>query len=181
MTTPNDDPFTGGDKAPAMSFKDAPIGTTHTIDVSEAAKHVQQRNFDTDQPDFWPPNSDGSPGKPKMAAVYNGVDGNGEPISLWCPNPSDLFAKMKAHEVEYRAKGAAIGAGKTIERIHVRLQDRVPAKNPKYMKSIYLTKVESIGPKVTAPAGDPFGGQPAEPDPWSAPPAAPVITDEPPF
>ena len=158
MSYDENDPFAGADKSPAISFADQPVDTVHHIDVSEPARKVQQRNFDTDEPDFWPPNKDGSPGKPKYAAVYNGVDENGENRSLWAPIPSDLFAKLSKHEEAYRAKGAPIGGGNTVERISVKLTGRVPAKNPKYNKNTYATKVESIGPKVadTAPEADPF-------------------------
>lgn len=178
MTAPHDDPFAQPDKAPAVSFKDQPIGTVRHLDVSEPARSVQQRDFDTDEPAFWPDNTDGSKGKPKMAAVYNGLDENGEQCSLWCPIPSDLFAKMTVHEKAFRAKGAPIGGGPNVERIYVKLENRVPAKNPKFNKSIYATKVETVGPKPAQQA--------AESDPWASngqaePASGGGFSDEPPF
>lgn len=174
MSFDDTDPLATGDKSPAVSFKDAPLGAVHYIDVTEPGKSIQQINFDTEQPDYWPDNADGSKGKPKMAAVYNGTDENGEPRSLWAPIPSDLQAKLAAAQTTF---GKRIGTSGNVERISVQLVNRVPAKNPKYNKSVYNVKIETIGaaPKPVEP--DPMG------DPWASTPAAatPPFADEPPF
>lgn len=155
MTDEDRDPFDEAEKSPAMSWKDVPIGTVQTIDVSEPCRSVQQRDYDTGEPDFWR-ESDGSKGKPKMAAVFNGVTPDGEPISLWCPIPSDAFSKVGAAQ---KALGRRIGTGPNIDRIHVKLTGRPPAKNPKYTKNVVDVKIVDGGPKVAAaqPADDPFG------------------------
>lgn len=152
MTNPyDDDPFATPDKAPAMSFKNTPDGTVKYIDVSEPARLVQTIDFDTSEPAFWPANPGQEP-KPKMAAVLNGVGEDGEPLSLWCEKPSDLFSKVGAAQKEL---GRKIGDGHT-DRIFVKVEKRVPAKNPKHEKKIHAVKIQSLG-KVAAAAGpDPF-------------------------
>lgn len=176
MSEEYDDPFAQHDKAPAMSFADQPLKTVHTIDVSEPARAVQQTDYESRQPAFWE-NRDGTLGKPKMAAVYNGVDKDGKPLSLWAPIPGDLFEKLGKWEKAYREKGAPIGGGNTVDRIHVQLFDRVPGKKVG-KKSIYNVKVESIGPKATpAPVDDPWAS--SEPSTSSSTSAG--FADEPPF
>lgn len=156
--------------APSVSFKDAAIGTTHYIDVVEPCDFVQCRDFDTDEPAVWPD------GKPRMAAVFKGADENGEVRSLWCEKPSDLLSKMQAAQKEL---GRRIGMGDVVDRIHVRLADRVPAKNPKYTKKVHEVKITHPGPKPTkAATSDPLA------DPWGSAPAAPAAATaqgEPPF
>lgn len=155
--------------APALSFKDAAIGTVQYIDVTEPCDFVQCRDFDTDEPAVWPD------GKPRMAAVFRGPDANGETRSIWAEKPSDLLAKLQAAQKEL---GRRIGTGDVIDRIHVRLADRVPAKNPKYTKKIHEVKITHPGPKPTkTPTTDPLAS-----DPWGdvPPPSAPT-GGEPPF
>lgn len=145
------------ESAPSISFKDAPIGTTHYIDVTEPCDFVQCRDFDTDEPATWPD------GKAKMAAVFKGPDENGELRSLWCEKPSDLLSKMQAAQ---KTLGRRIGTGDMIDRVHVKLDDRVPAKNPKFTKKVHAVAITHPGPKVTKPAGadpladSPFGDEP---------------------
>lgn len=119
------DPLEGGDKAPAISFKGAPVGTTISVKITAPGKLVQSRNFDTGELDFWPGNAPGQQGNPKMAAVYNG-EVDGEPRSVWATKPSALFAAL----VEAQKKaGQKIGPGGTL---HVRFTGEVPnTKNPR--------------------------------------------------
>lgn len=82
------DPFAGGESAPSLSFKDAPIGTSYTGVVTEVPKLVQSRDFETGNPATWPD------GNPKMSAVVN-LTVNGEPRSLWAAKPSAMFAAVQ--------------------------------------------------------------------------------------
>ena len=52
-----DDPLSY-DKAPSLSFKDAPVGTVFTGTITRAPKLVQARDFDSGTPKTWP---DGNP------------------------------------------------------------------------------------------------------------------------
>ncbi len=105
MTTHTEvDPF-AEQGCPALSFKDAPIGTSYTGRVTESATLVQSRDFETNQPAFWPD------GNPKMSAVFRAeFEGLGE-RSVWAPKPSALFGAIK--DAQERA-GAKIAPGGTI-------------------------------------------------------------------
>nr|QOL00351.1 hypothetical protein [uncultured organism] len=169
------DPLSGSQSAPALSFADVAPGTVRQIDVSEPGTQVQSRVY---QPDgngplaYWPDNADGSKGKPKMSAVYNGVDETGEPRSLWAPLPSDLASKLADAQKTY---GRQIGAGSTVDRIFVKLLRKEQGKAG--MKNVYAVKIEDTGkPKTSQP--DALGSS----DPWSSSPAASdSFGDEPPF
>lgn len=167
MSNDDFDPFGEKIKTPALSFKDELAGTVKWLDVSEPAKVLQQRDFDTEELAYWP-NQDGTQGKPKMAGVLNGVDENGEPVSLWAPIPGDLQAKLVEAQ---KALGRQIGGGNTVDRVTVRFDGKVPAKNPKFKKNTFSVKVEAKGPKPVAAADDP----------WASEPAAPPFDDSPPF
>ncbi|HET8581745.1 MAG TPA: hypothetical protein VFL65_00725 [Jatrophihabitans sp.] len=152
MTNPAEDydPLADAEKAPALSFKNAAVGTVQTIDVVEPCKLVQQRDFDTDEPATWPD------GNPKMAAVFNGTDAHGDKVSLWCPKPSSMFSAVADAQ---KALGRRIAGGDTVDRIHVKFEKEEPPKSAKHSpRKIYKAKVEPLGPKVAeAPAADPFG------------------------
>ncbi len=97
----DDDPF-GYVKVPAVSFKNAPIGTEVRFEVTEQAKMVQQRDFSTKELKVWPD------GNPRMAAVFRGRV-NGEGRSLWAPKPGSLFTAIG--EAQHEAGGRRIGPG----------------------------------------------------------------------
>lgn len=95
MTEQN--PFDSGNSAPAISFATrdahgnlthAPIGTKYYFTVTEEAKEVQARDFDSQKPAFWP---DGNPKK----TIVVGVTVNGEDRTLWAPKPSATFTAIK--------------------------------------------------------------------------------------
>lgn len=67
-------------------------GDKFTGRVLGPAKKIQTKDFDTEEPAFWPAKGNEEP-KPKLAHVIN-LDINGEIRSLWCPIPSDLNAKL---------------------------------------------------------------------------------------
>ena len=104
-TSPEVDPFAGGDSVPALSFKDAPVGTSYTGRVTEPASLVQSRDYESGNPAFWPD------GNPKMSAVFKAeFDGLGE-RSVWAAKPSALFAALKAAQEK---AGAKIAPGGTV-------------------------------------------------------------------
>ena len=121
MTNPNDyDPLADSEKSPAMSFKDQPVGTVHTVDVGEPGKFIQQRDFDTDEPAVW------DDGNPKMAAVFNGTGIDGANRSH-CGRRSRPICSRRLAGAQ-KALGRRIGMSDQIDRIHVKLADRVPGQ-----------------------------------------------------
>ena len=79
-----DDPFGDAEKAPALSFKDAPIGTSYTGVVTKKPSMVQSRDYKTGEPATW------DDGNPKMAVVTN-LEVNGEARSVWAAKPSAMY------------------------------------------------------------------------------------------
>lgn len=148
MTHPNDvDPFSGGDSAPSLSFKGKPVGTVQTVTVTDVAKLVQSRDLATDLPAVWPD------GNPKMCAVINGEDEQGEPRSVWAAKPSSLFTAIKdaqaAVEPGYRLK-----AGDTLA---IRFTgEKPPTKKGHNPQKLYAAKI-TPGVAPTKPADDPWG------------------------
>lgn len=177
MTTPNDvDPFAGGDKVPALSFKGATIGTSHTLTVTEPAALVQTRDFDTDEPATWPD------GNPKMAAVVKCLDAQGEPVAVWATKPSSMFSAIAAAQTEVRP-GYRLKSGDTL---WVQFYDEEPAKSAKHSpRKLYRAKVKEAPPADAFGDADPWGTAPAATPAQSAPAAsstpAATIPDEPPF
>jgi hypothetical protein len=94
-TADDHDPF-AYDKTPSLSWRDLPVGTIFTLEITDPAKALQSTNFETGEPAFW----DAEQTRPKMAAVLNGVvqDGPhsvGEARSIWAQIPSNLFIALK--------------------------------------------------------------------------------------
>lgn len=169
MTAPDVDPFSGGDSAPSLSFKDKPIGTVQTITVTDAAKLVQSRDLNTELPAVWPD------GNPKMCAVINGdlqapgTADDGEPRSVWAAKPSSLFTAIKDAQAAV-AEGYRLKAGDTLA---IKFTGEKPATRKGFnAQKLYAAKV-TVGVAPVAPADDPWGSAPAA--------AQPPFADEPPF
>lgn len=129
MPYEDDDPFAGG-SSPALSFKDAPIGTTYTGTVVKAPTLVQSRDFETGEPAFWPDNN------PKMSVVVN-LEVDGEERSLWAPKPSAMFAALQKAQVEAGERMSSGG------KLSVKLTGTEPNKNPRLNdRKIYAAKYE---------------------------------------
>lgn len=153
MTNPDLDPFAGSTSAPSLSFKDAAVGTVRTITVTEGAKLVQSRDFNTGEPAFWPAKPGETP-NPKMSAVINGTDEEGEEVSVWAQKPSSMFAAIadaqKAVKPGYRLK-----PGDTLA---IKLTGEKP--NPdkkKHPQKLYAAKI------TPAPEADAFGDDAGQP------------------
>lgn len=160
MTTAQqyDDPFAGAEKAPSLSFKDAPIGTVYTGVVTEGPKLVQSRDYQTGEPAFWPVKNPGDTPNPKMSVVIN-LDVDGEPRSLWAGKPSQLFGALADAQ---KRVGQRIEAGGTLS---VKFQSEKPSDNPRFNpQKIYAVKYEPPV-KTATPAADPFDGAAASDDP----------------
>lgn len=96
ITTSNTDPFALTESLPALSFRDAPIGTTHTGTILTEAELVQSRNYESGELDFW----DEAKTQPVMCAVVSLVLPSGEARSVWARKPSALFTAIALAQKE---------------------------------------------------------------------------------
>jgi hypothetical protein len=110
MTTPQNterDPLLDGDKRPSVSFKTAAVGDTKRLNVQSLSRAAQQTDYDTGKPAFWPSDTPGVQGNPKMAVVFD-VEYQGEELALWAPRPSSMLTAIIAAQ---KAAGQRIGPG----------------------------------------------------------------------
>lgn len=128
-----DDPFASYDRVPALSFKNAAIGTSYTGEVLEEAKLVQARDFETGDPAFWPD------GNKKMSAVIR-LRVDSEERSLWAPKPSAMF-KALADAQKAAGKRIAVGGALTVTFTGEEPNTKNPKLNP--MKLYAATYSES--------------------------------------
>lgn len=154
------DPFAGGEKAPALSFKDAPHGTTYTGRVTSAPTLVQSIDFETGERATWPD------GNPKMSVVI-GLEVNGEARSLWAAKPSAMFAACAEAQ---RVAGGPICPGGTLEVVYT--HDIPNAKNPRLnpakQYAVRYTPPNPFGDEAGVAAARPAGPSPAPA--WAAKP-----------
>jgi hypothetical protein len=149
MTAPQIDPFEGANKAPAVSWKDKPVGTVITMTVTDHPKLVQSRDFKTKEPATWPD------GNPMMSVVING-DINGEPHGLWASKPSALFVALAEAQ---KASGKKITPGDTLA---VKFTGTKPTQgDPQKLFAVKHTP----GTPSPAPADDPWASHESAP-PW---------------
>jgi hypothetical protein len=136
-----DDPFAEGQKTPAVSLKDVPVGGEVKLHVTGPARKVQSREFETGQLAYW----DEARTQPKYSAVLP-VQLNGEDRALWAQMPSALFAAISAAQAQ---AGQRIDDGGTLTL--KRLPDTPNAKNPRlHPQKQWVAKYEP-------PAVDAFG------------------------
>jgi hypothetical protein len=88
-------------------------GDSFTGKVLGSAVKLQTKDFDTEEPAFWPAKGNQEP-QPKMAYVVN-LDIDGETYSLWLPIPSDINAKFLAAVKEAGARNVAEGGTLTVK------------------------------------------------------------------
>jgi hypothetical protein len=143
------DPF-GGDTAPAVSWKDAPVGTVVTLEVTDTPKQVQGKDFKTKKPATWPD------GNPKYSVVINGRV-NGEDRGLWMNKPSAMFGAIKDAQ---KKLGRPIRPGDTLA---VRFSGTRPTDGDP--QKLYEAKI-TPGTPPAPPAADPFGGSADDQPPW---------------
>jgi hypothetical protein len=154
-----DDPFSGGEKIPSLSWKDLPVGSTFTVEILEPAKAIQSRDFETGELAFW----DTDKQQPKMSAVINvhvlaGPHSIGEDRSIWAQIPSNILMAMKEAQ---KAAEARIETGGIL---HLKFTGTKPHENKRYSPiKQYVCKYE---PPASTPQHDPFAEQ--------AKPAAPA-------
>lgn len=149
VTTPQDvDEYAAGEKAPALSFKNAPVGTSYTGTVTVAPTTVQSIDFESGDKATWPD------GNPKMAVVL-GLEVNGEARSLWAAKPS---AMLKACSDAQVAAGERIKVGGTVTVTFIgeKPNEKNPRLNPQKLYSVtYLAPnaFASSTPANSVPAG----------------------------
>jgi hypothetical protein len=147
------DPFSGGEKTPSLSWKGLPVGATFSLEVLEAAKPLQSRNFESGELDYW----DTEHKQPKMAAVVNvrvlaGPHSVGEERSIWAQIPSNMFIAIKEAQKTADARLAAGG------KLHLRFAGEKPHDNKRY------SPIKQYEAKYEPPTTDPFA-QPQAPPP----------------
>jgi hypothetical protein len=149
-----DDPLSGGEKIPSLSWKDLPIGSLFTCEVLEPAKSLQSRDFSTNELAYW----DAEKTRPILSAVINvrvlsGPHSVGEDRSIWAQIPSNLFVALKEAQ---KAAECRIAPGGTL---HLKFTGEVPHENPRFNKIKQYAAKYIPGTASTAP--DPFAGQAA--------------------
>lgn len=182
---PQDDPFGDFESVPALSFKNAQIGTVYQGVVSKLPRLVQDLDFDTKKPKTW---EDGSP---QMAVVLHidvtMADGSVETRSVWAKKPSSLYRAIGQAQ---KNAGAPIAIGGTLA---IHLAGTQPSKratinphlNPQKLYEARYTPPVNADPWATpanttgpAPVNQPMtSGSPA-PVGWpsSAPAASATAT-----
>lgn len=141
----SDDPLDQPDKLPAWSWKDKPVGTSFTGEITEEPKLVQSRDFDTGDPAFW------DDGNPKMSLVI-GLNINGEDLSYWAPKPSASFAaliKARKEAGESLRKGG---------KLWMKLTERRPIPDKPKLNPQNIVEARYQPPTVVA--GDPLDDEP---------------------
>ena len=154
------DVFAGGTKTPSLSWKGLPVGTIFTLEVLEAPKLLQSRDFDSGELAYW----DEAKQQPKMSAVVNvrvltGPHSIGEERSIWAQKPSSLFQAIAAAQA---TAGQLLAAGGTLA---LRFAGEKPHENKRF-NAIKMYEARYEPPK-------PFDF-PAPPVTRPATPAAPV-------
>jgi hypothetical protein len=89
------------------------IGDEFTGTVQGPAVKLQTKDFDTEEPAYWPAKGNQEP-QPKMAHVVN-LTVNGDTYSLWCPIPSDLNTKFLAAVKDAGARNVQEGGTLTVK------------------------------------------------------------------
>jgi hypothetical protein len=200
MSTEDFDPFDQS-STPAVSWTTPedpdviyPVGTKRYFEALGKAEYVQQRNFDTGEPDFWPTKRADEVPQKKMAAVVKVIEHDGvakdapvkahqhkqdEEQALWAGkaakgNLGALFNQIAAAQ---KAAGGRIDAGSLIQ---VELVDKKkdPGQPSKKAQNVFEAKVAlNYYPKRESaePQDDPFASA------GSGTPAAGPSDGEPPF
>ena len=132
------DPFEGGSKTSAVSFKDARPGDSITMLITKLPELVQSRDFETGQPAVW------DDGNPKMSAVVTGTV-DGEERAVWASKPSAMFAAVAEAQ---RVAGAKLAPGGTLTITYA--GDKPNEKNPRLNAAKQYT--------ATYVPADAFGG-----------------------
>jgi len=141
------DPFEGGSKTAAVSFKDSRPGDSVTLIITKLPELVQSRDFETGQPAVW------DDGNPKMSAVVTGTI-NGEEKAVWASKPSAMFAAVAEAQ---RVAGAKLAPGGTLTITYS--GDKPNEKNPRLNAAKQYTATYSPPDAFSA---SPAAGGPAE-------------------
>jgi hypothetical protein len=164
------DPLADLNRAPALSFKGAPIGTTRRVFVTEATKKRQSRDFETGQPAYWDPDPVTGQRDPVMAVVVAGLDEQGQPISVWGTIPSAMTTALAAAQA---SSGARILPGSILD---ITFSSEKPNENPRLnAQKLYTVVHTPNGWTPPSKAPDPLGGQQVA----QQPPTAQAVPQQP--
>lgn len=153
----NDDPF-GAAKVPAVSWKDAPIGTTVIMEVTGPAEIVQSRDFETSKLEFWEPEYPGAAPQPKWSVVTNGLV-NGEMKALWAAKTSKAGSLCRAIADAQTEAGFRVDAGTRLAVQFVGEEPPPPDRPRNSPRKLYRAQLQRGAP---GGAGDHFAAAPAQ-------------------
>jgi hypothetical protein len=180
------DPF-AQESTPAVSWTTPedpdsiyPVGTKRYFEALGLAAWVQQRNFDTGKPDFWPAKPGEEP-QPKMAAVIQVVEHEGvekdspvkvhqhkgtEEQALWAGKAAkgNLGALFNQLAKAQREAGGRIDA-RTLIQVELVDKKKDPSQPSRRAQNVFEAKIAlNYYPERKAaenPSADPFGGESA--------------------
>lgn len=156
------DPWAGADKTPSVSFKDAPVGTVHSLTITEKASLVQSRDYNTGEPKFWPVKTPSETPNPVMAAVIRGTDENGEERALWAQRPSALFVALAAARKTSPTGDLEIGGTLDVKYTGEKPNENNPRLNPAKQ---YAVRYTAPAASASTPDTDPWAGTAEQPVP----------------
>jgi hypothetical protein len=153
------------------------VGTKRYFEALGKADWVQQRDFNTGKPAFWPAR-DGEEPQPKMAAVIRVIEHEGpgkdspvkvhqhkgsEEQSLWAGKAAKGATKALFNQMAYaqQAAGGRIDEG-TLIQVELVEKKKDPSQPEKRAQNGFEAKI-ALGhypkrAKAEAPQDDPFGG-----------------------
>lgn len=183
MANEDFDPFDQS-STPAVSWRqpedsdvDLPVGTVRYFEVLGKAEYLQSRNFDTGEPDFWPTKRPDEEPQPKMAAVINVIEHDGQAPdapevahkngadeqAIWAGKGAKGATQSQFNQLAaaQKAAGTRIDArGQVILKLEGKKKD--PANPGKAAQKLWLAKyVPNHYParaKAEEPTDDPFAG-----------------------
>ena len=169
------DPFAAfgdGEKTPSVSWKDAAPGTTINMHVTEWPEQVQTTNYETGEPEFWPPKNGETQGNPKMAVVITGTV-DGETRALWVRRYPQLL--WDAVVGAQKAAGALIEPGGRLAVTYTGdlANPDKPRMNPSRMFAAHYTPKDAFE-GVAAPPPEKWGPAPKPATPPPPPSTVPT-------
>ena len=165
-------------KVLGLSFKGLQAGHKEfKLQVLSEVEEAQSKDFDTDEPEFWPAKPGQEQGDPKMAAVFKVkvLDGPafvGEERNVWATITTAPNSQFQALAKAQTDAGEDIGPGGIL---YYQNYGEAAPKNPKHnMRKLYRARYE-------APSGNAFSKGPAAAPAASDSPWAGSNSDTPPF
>lgn len=174
MTNPNGNPFSGGgDKTPALSWKDVPVGTTYECVVTDWPTTAQAKDYDSGLPQFWDPVRKGvKTATPNDQPVKNAI----VPVTIG-GQPWAIFATLFGSSLFYAIQDAQNNAGAEVAPggvLTITLTDREVDPEKPHRKPRNKFSATYRPPNAFAGEAPPAAAAPAQPAATPAPAAPPA-------